>query len=151
MKLKNRFPHMRNKSVKVNGTKYDLDNQCIADVSDESDAKKLLKGDAWSLYHPKPLPVPDPEPVAEVAPVPDPTPEPVVEEKTVDGVDGEPDPEPVAEENPEDIDRQYPDPTSDNSVKELKELADVYQVSYKDQPNKSTLIKRIMEAMYPQE
>lgn len=157
MKLKNRLPHMRKQSVKVNGNRYDLDMDGIADVDNAEDAKKLLKGDAWSRYYPKLEEVeqddasiiPEPESVPEPTPEPTPEPEPISEPEP--NPVQEPVQEPVTDEETEELDKQFPDPTMDMTVKELKVLADAYQVSYKDQPNKETLIGRIMKAMYPED
>ena len=165
MKLQNNLPHMRNQSVKVDGTVYPIDGDGITEeITNPSDLKKLLMDrSSWKRYFPVPevaeLEESTEETVLEVetAPELEPSLDVATEPEVVTNTDtgNEPDAvndsgSPDTEEETE-LDRQYPDPTEENTLKELKELADVYQVKYKDQPNKKTLIKRIMEAMYPEE
>lgn len=153
MRLKNRLSHMKNGSVLVNGTTYEIDGAGITNVKESADIAKLLAGQSWDEFKAKtaepkkPVVEPKPEPAPEPNPV-----EPEVEEPET--------PEPTAEPEPENTEPEayseeegdeLPDPTMDMTGAQLRKLADTYEISYKDQPTKKVLIERIMKAMYPKD
>lgn len=130
MKLQNVLMHMRGASVKVNGTRYDLDENGFVEVGSEVDANKLLLNkSAWQLL----LSMRDSSPARKAEVV-------IRENPESEAIESEPD---------GDLDAEYPDPTEEMTLPELKKLADAYHVSYSDQPKKAVLITRIMTAMYP--
>ena len=170
MQLQNNHSHMRNQSVKVDGTVYTINGEGVTeDITNPSDLKKLLLDrSSWRKYFPAPEVEEQKKANNETVPEAEVVPESPMEtepEKVDDtnaqhdeGIDYKNDTDQEVEDETgsdevadAEIDRQYPDPTMENTAKELKELADVYEVSYKDQPKKEVLIKRIMDAMYPEE
>ena len=138
MRLQNTLQHMKNASVKVNGTRYEIDADGIADVSSEEDAKKLLTNkSAWQLLSSMIEPPPSKKEAVVINEIPE------AEDAEAGAVFSN------DADSESDLDAEYPDPTEDMTLPELKRLADVYQVSYSDQPKKAALINRIMSAMYP--
>jgi hypothetical protein len=151
MKLQNVLRHMANASVLVNGNRYFLDEKGITTVDNAEDAKKIMMDrTSWRHYVEDDVPAAEQPKVEEKKPLKSKSeaskPEPKKDE--VEVADTKTDAE--AEEKGSKTE-EYPDPSMAMSLVELKELADVYHVNRKDQPNKSVLVERIMVAMYPPE
>lgn len=173
MDLQNALPHMRGKSIMVNGTTYVVDAHGVArDVAD-GDADKLLRrtNGAWRVCIER-QPVRGGEP----------TPEPDREDTTVPNVDasavlaaqdqfearkrGEANPAPSeaaegAAPTGQTVEKQEPTaPTEDAgtepggpkldpsmAIEDLRQMADAYQVTYTARTSKETLLKRLQEAL----
>jgi hypothetical protein len=147
MLLINKHAHMKGKSIKVNGNRYEIDDDLIADVI-PVDAKKLLRGDAWRIAGGRPSNSKKKEVKSEVKPV-ESMPEPVTEEKEM--LVEEVVIQPIEEKSAEDEEKQieeWPDPTMTMSMTYLRKMADAYDVEVPKKIKKADLIELINSIMY---
>ena len=155
MKLQCTIPHMYGTTVKVNGTVYRIDGTGAAKVEKTEDAMKLLADSAtWrprvertpvaSTVIPKAVQVPLPPTPPVASPVP--LAVPMEETKPDEGSQ-----EDWGGENGKDDEKEWPDPTMQMKISELREIADAYQLAYTARTTKTVLVKAIMEAMYGEE
>ena len=141
--LQNLLRHMFGKSVLVDGTTYTIDAKGIAHKVKAKDAKKMLKGKSWKLAKgAKSTPEPDPEPA-----LLDDDGKPIEDPENTEETGTETDPEQLEETDPETEETGTDTETKpEQSIEELKSMADELGVSYGPNIGAALLLQRIEEA-----
>ena len=125
MDLKTELNHMRGKSIRVNGTVYEIGlDATIRDIPEE-DGEKVVKGKYWDLYI-------------------------LEDEEELKGTKEKIE-DPVIDDNEEEEDGEDEGGSTESeleemSMDELKKLADDLEISYGGNIGKQLLIERIIEA-----
>ena len=164
MKLHNVIPTKPNTKFLFNGTVYGIDADGNVEVPDEV-GEELLKMDAWQAWSPdsgqkqKPKSrgtiglVTNTGDVVAKEPEPEAAPEEPVDEPVDEGDAEAVEPESGTVEDPPipDDEGEWADPKPEYSREWLEVCAEAYEVAVTKRMKNDTLVKRIMEAMYPDE
>lgn len=159
MDLQNVLPHMRGKSVKVNGNSYPLDMDGVARGVASEDAAKLLKNrDAWRSHVARTPSAPPKANLAAEAKPAKPEPPKAPEPPAAPAEEPAPPPPPKAEVEPRedeleevvpDEGEDWPDPEVSMGLGYLRKMADAYEVKWTPKTGKKKIVADIMKAMYP--
>jgi len=129
MKLRTVLSHKFGTSVKVDGQKYDIDDEGFLEVEDTKHALKLLQNNTWQRAVER-----TPSKAKSQA-----------KDKPKDEPKDKPKEKPKEEEE---NGADYPDPSMSLTLPKLREMADAYEVPYTSKTKKAELVELLNEAMY---
>lgn len=166
MKLRTSLNHFAGMKLSLDGEIYEVGKDLTLEVPEES-GKKLLQSKNWVDVNARspvlgkkegvsskkrispiitdrkgsPVKIPEPEVVPEPEPEIDPEVQRLLDEEAQEGP-ADPEGNPLEE---------WPDVDAEMPIEYLRQVADAYELEYKEGTRAKTLVKKISEAMYPHE